>query len=136
MFVFDYRAKELELYFIERFWSRKAKLPGLSPGGGAWQQCGRQSDAQRPVHYLQERCQTMRAKPGHWVWEWLERYGIKMLKTDSMVKENRIKCLSRTSIMINLQDCDTISQVKNAEEQAGMKLYSKEHRQISSPVDL
>lgn len=54
----------------------------------------------------------MRAKPGHWAWEWLERYGIKMLKTDRVVKEKRIKCASRTSIMINLQDCDTIIQVR------------------------
>lgn len=97
---------------MESFGSRRAKLPGPSPGGGAWERRGRQTDAQRPVHYLHERHQTMRAKPGHWAWEWLERYGIKMLKTDRVVKENRIKCASRTSIMINLQDCDTIIQVR------------------------
>ena len=78
----------------------------------------------------------MRAKPGNWVWGGLERYRIKMLKKDRVVKENRIKCVSRMSVMNNLQDCDIISQVRNTEGRAGMKLYSKEHRQIRSPVDL
>lgn len=73
----------------------------------------------------------MQAKPGHWLWEWLERYRIKILKIDreakEIAKENRIKGVSRTSTMINLQDCDTINQGE-LKQGAEMKLYSKGHR--------
>lgn len=78
-----------------------------------------------PTHH------PMRAKPGHWSWEWLERYRIKILKIDreakEIAKENRIKGVSRTSTMINLQDRDTINQGE-LKQGAEMKLYSKGHR--------
>lgn len=82
-------------------------------------------------HIHTKGAKLMRAKTGHWLWEWLERYRVKRLR---IVKKNRIKCVSSTSLVINLQDCDNINQVRNTKA-GGMRLSEKGHGQMSSAPD-
>lgn len=65
----------------------------------------------------------MREKPWHCLQQCLERHRIKILQVDRVViKENRIKRVPRTSVVVDLQDWDTINQDRNTEASAGMKL--------------
>lgn len=54
----------------------------------------RGTEVQSQLHYPRESCQAREGDPGPRLWEWLERYGIKILEIDRVVKETSWNCVS------------------------------------------